>query len=115
MKRPSASTAPAGWAWYCRQPDTARNAALTRLLAVQEVFARGCNGCTRTVAVIYAANRAGVSARTIWNWLRIVDGVQRDPCAQLLALCPRPRRRANDTLKFLSDANSMPATEELSA
>lgn len=81
---------PAGWAWFCRQPLHAQDEAARRHAVLEFVRAQWGCGWTVHAAVFSASGMFGVSVSSIWNWLRLTDGVvNNDRLAQLVALCPR--------------------------
>ena len=81
---------PPGWAWFIRQPYWAKDEATRRHGVLEEVCAKVECGYTWTAAVYTVARARGISSRTIWAWLRIVNGVgHSDRVARLVVLCPR--------------------------
>src|SRR5690606_3550402 len=79
------------WAWFEDQPEKTREAARYRLGVIQQVEAlepaMGRNG-----AVDAMARASGVSARTLWNWLGMIEGVE--TADRLPYLAPRHRATA---------------------
>ena len=97
------------WAWFDGLPEPVKAAALRRLRIIQMVESMGA-ALGRQLAVETAARierEAGgrASARTIWGWLAMIDGI--DPADRLPYLAPRhraaePRReRASCSQQFL--------------
>lgn len=91
-KAPLEATAPArgeAWQWFEGLPETVQDKARARLRVIQAVEAlEGQEG--RYMAVDAVARMEGVSARSIWNWLSLIEGVRRDDRLPYLA----PRHRA---------------------
>jgi hypothetical protein len=81
------------WHWLARQPDGVRAEAQRRagLLARVDLFEDA--GMTRTAAVAAVATAEGVSAQTLWNWLRLVSGIAAADRLPHLA----PRRQGGGT------------------
>ena len=77
------------WDWFESLPETARAAAEMRLEVVRKVEALAHGGAGRDLAVREIAEIEGVSARTIWNWLGLIEGVRADD--RLPYLAPRHR------------------------
>jgi len=68
--------------------------ASTRYAAVATVEAFEMLGFTRSAAAVVAARFAGVHCRTIWLWLKRVDGIaHQDSYARLVALASPTLRR----------------------
>ncbi len=76
-----------GWCWYESQSDAVHAEAERRLLAVQDIALLEESGMTRTAAIADVAARRAVGKATLWNWLRLVEGVA--PHDRLPALAPR--------------------------
>ncbi|MBR3371199.1 MAG: Mu transposase C-terminal domain-containing protein [Rhodobacteraceae bacterium] len=77
------------WTWFEGLPDTAQDKARVRLKIIQSVEAlEGELG--RHMAVESVARIESASARSIWNWLGMIEGVRRDDRLPYLA----PRHRA---------------------
>lgn len=77
------------WTWFEGLPDAAQEKARARLKIIQAVEAlEGELG--RHIAVESVARIETASARSIWNWLGMIEGVRRDDRLPYLA----PRHRA---------------------
>jgi len=83
--------ATASWDTFERLPASARDAATARLAVLDQVASLRGGGMKAADAVAEAAAQAGVSPTTIWNWLRLVEGVPR--ANWLAALAPLHRGR----------------------
>lgn len=66
----------AAWASYERASTDARDRAKLRLAAIQAVEALEVGGSTRHLAVHAVARQHGVSPRSVWSWLALVEGVE---------------------------------------
>ena len=77
-------------------PASSKAKAETRLRVLQAVLAMEFTGLTRFLAVDQVARAQGVSDRTIWNWFKMVVGV--DEAEWLFHLAPR-HRKATPTQK----------------
>lgn len=92
---PAAPPAPAkrprdeAWAWFDRLPATVKARAQARLEAIQAAEALELGGLTRDLAVRQAARMHDCSARAIWNWMYLIEGVRADD--RLPYLAPRHR------------------------
>lgn len=75
------------WTWFDGLPDSAKDKAGARLAAVREVEGLETGGMTRDLACAQVARRHGVSTRTMWNWIGLVEGVRADD--RLPYLAPR--------------------------
>lgn len=75
------------WAWYDGQTDTVRAEAERRAAIVGRVDAFKGSGMTASAAVAEVAKMDAISSSTLWNWLRLVDGVE--PADRLPHLAPR--------------------------
>jgi hypothetical protein len=71
--RPDAAEA---WARFEAAGDGPRAEAEHRLAAITQVEALEGAGLARSAAVAQVARARGSSAATVWNWLRLVDGVE---------------------------------------
>lgn len=78
------------WAYFEALPESVRSKARQRLEVVQLVEALERGGLTRDQSVRDAAVTSEASARTIWNWLAMIEGVRPDDRLPFLA----PRHRA---------------------
>ncbi|WP_225205360.1 transposase domain-containing protein [Novosphingobium huizhouense] len=81
--------AASSWTWYELQGDKVKAAAEQRAAIVAQIELLEQSGLSRTMAVNAAAIEHGKSAQTIWNWLKLIDGVA--PHNRLPALAPRVR------------------------
>lgn len=92
MQAPAAAEAPRPreevWAEYEGLRDSAKEKARDRLAALREIDDLEGIGLTRTEALRAAAAKIGVSEKTLWNWLALVEGVARED--RLAYLAPRP-------------------------
>lgn len=70
---PSAHTT--AWQAYERLPTTAKAEAEARAAVIARVEALEGIGLNRTAAIAAAASEAKKSTATVWEWLRLVDGV----------------------------------------
>lgn len=75
------------WRWFEGQTEKIRAEAARRAAVVGDIDLLEGAGLTRTAAIAEAARRHGVSTATLWNWLRLVEGVA--PSDRLPALAPR--------------------------
>lgn len=75
------------WRWYDCQTAKTKSEAERRAAVVAEVNTLELAGMTRTAAIEAAAQRANASTATLWNWMRLVEGVARED--RLPALAPR--------------------------
>lgn len=89
---PRTSTRPErddAWRWYEALPEPVKSRAMTRLLIVQKIeVLEPVLG--RDMAISQVASAEGVGARTVWGWLKLIDGVRVDDRLPYLA----PRNRA---------------------
>lgn len=76
------------WAWFDMLPDRVKAEARRRLRVIRQVDELS-SSIGRNAAVAHVARAEGKGARTIWNWLAMVDGV--DPADRLAYLAPRHR------------------------
>lgn len=81
------SPAAASWRWYEGQGAKTRAEAERRLAAIAEIDLLEESGLTRTAAIAETSRRKGVSTATLWNWLKLVEGVAKSD--RLPALAPR--------------------------
>lgn len=77
------------WSWYDAQSDKVRAEAKRRLAIVDAVAAFRSDGKTQSAAVSHAAAQYDVSTATIWNWLKLIEGVALEDRMPNLA----PRRK----------------------
>lgn len=77
------------WAAFEALPETSRQTARDRLAAIQVAETLHAAGQTHVAAVAEAARLAGVSTRTLYNWLGLIDGVAE--ADRLPYLAPRHR------------------------
>jgi len=86
--RPADALADNGrWGWFSAQSEKVRAEAMRRAAILNTVEALEDGGQTATSAVALAADQHKVSAATIWNWRRMVDGIA--PANRLPFLAPR--------------------------
>ncbi|MCW1934094.1 transposase domain-containing protein [Pararhodobacter zhoushanensis] len=76
------------WTWFEELPDTVQDKAKHRLTCVQAIEALE-RGLGRDLAIKEVARLKGVSARTLWNWMGMVEGVRTDD--RLPHLAPKHR------------------------
>lgn len=79
----------AGWRWLDRQNAKVRREAERRMRILREVATLENAGSSRTAAIAEAAAEHSVGKATIWNWLRLVDGIATENWLPALA----PRRK----------------------
>jgi len=75
-----------GWIWYDRQSEATKAEAERRLIAVQAVETLEASGLSRTAAIAATSDEREVGKSTLWNWLKLVDGI--DPANRLPELAP---------------------------
>lgn len=63
------------WSWFDSLPDGDKSTAQRRLKIIQTVEMVEASGVTRNLSVTETAHMVGVSPRTIWNWLSLIEGV----------------------------------------
>src|SRR3546814_17475427 len=63
------------WHWFSALAESARAEAQRRATIVARVDLFKSSGMNPTAAVAAAAQSEGISSPTLWNWLRLVDGV----------------------------------------
>lgn len=83
---PIAVSSPA-WAWLERQCEDVRVQARARLKAIEAVEALESAGLTRTAAVAAVSGTEQVATSTLWNWIKLISGVERGD--RLPAVAPR--------------------------
>lgn len=88
-------------AWFDGLPDTVKAKAQERNKTLLMVLEMERTGLTRFLAVDQVARIQGVSDRTIWNWLKMVDGV--DSTDWLCHLAPRHRAAKRNDKKAECD------------
>lgn len=76
------------WRWFDSLPEVAKAKARQRLIVIGKVESLEVP-LGRYSAVAQVAQVEGVSARTVWNWLGMIEGVERDD--RLAYLAPRHR------------------------
>lgn len=88
------------WDWFASLPQSTKDKGQERLEWVQKIEALELGGSSKDLAVNQIAKLAGVSARTLWNWLSMVEGVRADD--RLPNLCPRNQaaKRRNTRVEF---------------
>jgi len=84
---PSPERGEGTWGWFEAQTAKVKAEAQRRLMIVQAVDAAKLAGLKANAAVARAAAQHGVSAATIWNWLKLLAGVA--VADRLPALAPR--------------------------
>ena len=85
------------WAWFEALPQPVKDKAQSRLALVQQAEALE-PVLGRHMAIVNVARVSGVSARTIWNWFAMIEGVS--PHDRLAYLAPRHRAQpAKATVK----------------
>lgn len=84
LAAPASST---GWRWYESQSAKVKAEAERRVRVVTEIDAMEAAGMTRTAAILDASRQHAIASSTLWNWLRLVEGVA--PADRLPALAPR--------------------------
>lgn len=89
------------WAWFDSLPDKVKRRAQARLEAIQTAEALELGGLTRDMAVRQSARMHGCSARAIWNWLYLIEGVRSDD--RLPYLAPRHRLAQRKVAKTAID------------
>lgn len=62
------------WQAFERQSDSVKAEAARRLAVIEAVAATQESGVKRSAAVSIAAGHYHVSAATLWNWLKLIDG-----------------------------------------
>ncbi|MEP1330133.1 transposase domain-containing protein [Pseudophaeobacter sp.] len=89
------------WATYDQLGQAAKDTASERLAALDRVAMLHSSGSTHVQAVEVIASEQGVSARTVYNWLALVEGVAReDRLAYLAPLPPKKRTKAEDREQY---------------
>jgi len=78
-----------GWKWFDAQSAKTKAEAERRLMIVRDLELLFEAGATQTAAATDIAARYGVSSSTLWNWLALVRGIERQD--RLPALAPRHR------------------------
>ncbi len=82
-----ANDAAGSWRWYESQNAKVQTEAMRRAAIIAEIDLLEGSGMTRTAAIGASATRYRTAASTLWNWLRLVEGVA--PSDRLPALAPR--------------------------
>lgn len=77
------------WRWYEGQSARTRAEAARRTAVVAEIELLERSGMTRTRAIGECSRRHGTASSTLWNWLRLCEGIA--PADRLPALAPRHR------------------------
>lgn len=75
------------WRWYEAQSGKVKAEAQRRAAVIAEIDLLEGSGMTRTAAVAEASRRHATGRATLWNWLRLAEGVDR--ADRLPALAPR--------------------------
>lgn len=86
---PEAPAAIGSWRWYEGQSAKIRSEAERRLAVIRDIDLLEEGGQTRSSAIAEACRIHGVGSSTVWNWLKLVEGVAR--ADWLPALAPRFR------------------------
>lgn len=76
-------------AFFDKLPEKVKARTRTRLDILRQIDALERTGVARAAAVEQIAALGGVSGRTVWNWLSMVEGI--DPGEWLFHLAPRHR------------------------
>lgn len=90
-QRPAAGS----WRWYEGQSAKTKATAQHRAAVLAELDLLEESGMTRTAAIAETVRRHRVSSATLWNWLKLVDGVARHD--RLPALAPRHQGGGKET------------------
>jgi len=86
--RPADALADGGrWGWFEAQTGKVKAEAERRAVVIAKVEALEDGGLSATAAVALAADESKVSAATVWNWRRLIDGIS--PANRLPFLAPR--------------------------
>jgi putative transposase len=88
------------WAWFDGLSEAIKKKAKDRLAVIQKVFELEQLGQTRFLSVAMVAGSAGVSDRTIWNWLSMIEFVRVDDYLPYLAPRHKAARRNDPKAKF---------------
>lgn len=83
----AASASSTGWRWYEGQSAKVKAEAERRMRVVSDIDAMEAAGMTRTAAIGAASSQHEIASSTLWNWLRLVEGVAASD--RLPALAPR--------------------------
>ncbi|VWX62536.1 transposase domain-containing protein [Sphingorhabdus sp. 109] len=75
------------WSWYDGQSQKVKDEARRRLIAVNQVDVLEQAGLNRSAAVPAAASTQKISPSTLWNWLKLIEGIAVSD--RLPALAPR--------------------------
>lgn len=75
------------WSWFDKQSRKVKDEAQRRLGIVNAIELLCEAGATRTAAVAATSDDSGVGRSTLWNWMRMVEGIDR--ADWLVALAPR--------------------------
>lgn len=96
------------WRWFEQQSEKTRAEAARRLVIVDDVDALVASGMGKGAAVAAAARTHTVSEATIWNWLKLVEGIA--PSDRLPCIAPQRRGGGSEAeidedvwAEFLSD------------
>ena len=92
IEAPDTPDRDAAWIEFEALPDTAKAEAARRLRAIQDVEALERAGQPRSEAIKAVEQLGEASARTLWRWFGLVDGVRIDDRLPRLA----PRHRAGE-------------------
>lgn len=83
------------WRWYEAQSAKTKAEAERRAAVISDIDTMEGAGLSRTAAIAEAVREHGIAASTLWNWLRLVDGVARSD--RLPALAPRFQGGGSET------------------
>ena len=84
---PTETTSEGAWRWYEAQSAKVKTEAELRTKIVAMIELLEAAGMTRTAALSDASRQHGIATSTLWNWLKLVEGVA--PSDRLPALAPR--------------------------
>tara|TARA_R110001583_G_scaffold151740_2_gene303608 strand:+ start:1947 stop:3911 length:1965 start_codon:yes stop_codon:yes gene_type:complete len=90
-----ATAARVDWDWFERQPDARKNKARYRLSILEAICALQRGALSKDRAVYAVADQQKVGKSTIFNWFKLVEGLDRKDW--LPALCPRHTGRTKTT------------------
>ncbi len=89
------------WEWFDGLPAATKEKAKHRLGVIQTVEALERGGMTRDLACYQVARKEGITHRTIWNWLALIEGVRVDDRLPYLS----PRNRASMRIDSKADCS----------
>ena len=79
----AAQEANQNWQWFEMQPESAKKKAHERLHIINLIDTLEETGLGRSTAVTACAAQHGISASTLWSWLKLIEGIginDRLPC-----------------------------------